>query len=124
MARIIPSTVKNFHGTQGEQKVFFALWGLPDDIVIIHSFRWLHPGYHRNVSARVGVQGEGDFVIFDPAQGIMVIEVKGGEIWCERGEWRQRNRATCARLPGLVRSALATRKLATAAVRLWCQGQA
>ena len=24
----------------------------------------------------------------------MVIEVKGGNVWCERGEWRQRNRKT------------------------------
>jgi hypothetical protein len=24
----------------------------------------------------------------------MVVEVKGGDVWCERGEWRQRNRTT------------------------------
>jgi AAA domain len=33
-------------------------------------------------------------VLFDPARGVMVVEVKGGDVWCERGEWRQRNRKT------------------------------
>jgi hypothetical protein len=94
MATMIPSSVKNFHGSKGEQDVFLALRALPDEVIIIHSFRWLHPGKHRSVAAQVGVQGEGDFVLFDPSQGIMVIEVKGGHIWCERGEWRQRNRKT------------------------------
>jgi hypothetical protein len=96
MATMIPSKVKNFHGSKSEELVFLALRGLPDGITIIHSFRWLHPGKHRSVTAQVGAQGEGDFVLFDPTRGIMVIEVKGGDIWCERGEWRQRNRATGA----------------------------
>ena len=39
-------------------------------------------------------QGEGDFVLVDPARGILVVEVKGGNIWCEQGEWFQQNRNT------------------------------
>src|SRR4051812_36394353 len=73
MATLIPSSVKNFHGSKGEQDVFRALRALPDGIIIIHSFRWLHPGKHRSVTAQVGAQGEGDFVLLDPSQGIMVI---------------------------------------------------
>ena len=96
MAKMIPSTVRDFHESRGEEKVFFALRSLPDSITVIHSFRWLHPGKHRKVLAKVGPQGEGDFIVFDPSRGLMVIEVKGGEIWCERGEWRQRNRRTGA----------------------------
>jgi hypothetical protein len=96
MATMIPSTVKDFHGSKGEEIVFLALRRLPEGNTIIHSFRWLHPGGHRSVTTHVGAQGEGDFVVFDPKQGIMVIEVKGGDIWCERGEWRQRNRKTGA----------------------------
>src|SRR5436309_2718310 len=96
MATMIPSSVKNFHGSKGEEDVFQALRALSDRVTVIHSFRWLHPGKHRSVTAQVGAQGEGDFVLFDPSQGIMVVEVKGGEIWCERGEWRQRNRKTGA----------------------------
>lgn len=94
MATMIPSTVKDFHGSKGEENVFQALRSLPDAFTVIHSFRWLHPGKHRGTSDSVRAQGEGDFVIFDPHQGLIVIEVKGGEIWCERGEWRQRNRKT------------------------------
>lgn len=94
MATMIPSSVKNFHGSKGEADVFQALRALPDGVTVIHSFRWLHPGKHRGVTGQLGAQGEGDFVLFDPNQGIMVVEVKGGEIWCERGEWRQRNRRT------------------------------
>jgi hypothetical protein len=91
---MIPSSVKNFHGSKGEENVFLALRALPDEVTVIHSFRWLHPGQHRSTNAQVGAQGEGDFVLFDPRRGVMVIEVKGGDIWCERGEWRQQNRRT------------------------------
>lgn len=92
MARMIPSTPRDFHGSRGEERVFYALRGLPDEVTVIHSFRWLHPG--QPVSARLVAQGEGDFVLFDPSRGVVVIEVKGGDIWCENGEWRQRNRRT------------------------------
>lgn len=92
MARMIPSNARDFHGSLGEERVFCALRTLPDEVTVIHSFRWLHPG--RPVSTRLVAQGEGDFVLFDPSRGIMVIEVKGGEIWCANGEWRQRNRRT------------------------------
>ena len=74
---MIPSAVKNFHGSKGEEKVYNALRSLPDSITVIHSFRWLHPGKQRRVYTRVGTQGEGDFVLFDPNQGVLVIEVKG-----------------------------------------------
>jgi hypothetical protein len=94
MATMIPATVRDFHGSKGEQSVFQALRSLPDGITVIHSLRWLHAGKHRGVVANSRAQGEGDFVLFDPSQGIIVFEVKGGEIWCERGEWRQRNRST------------------------------
>jgi len=91
---MIPSTVRDFHGSQGEERVFHALRGLPDEITVIHSFRWLHPGAARGITAKMGAQGEGDFVLFDPAEGVLVVEVKGGDVWCEGGEWRQRNRRT------------------------------
>ncbi len=94
MARMIPATPRDFHGSRGEERVFRALRALPDDIVVIHSFRWLHPGNAHKLARYLNAQGEGDFVIFDPNRGVMVVEVKGGEIWCERGEWKQRNRLT------------------------------
>ena len=94
MARMIPPAPRDFHGSPGEERVFRALRSLPDEVVVIHSFRWLHPGNARALTRHLGAQGEGDFVLFDPARGVMVVEVKGGDIWCQRGEWRQRNRKT------------------------------
>jgi hypothetical protein len=44
MARMIPAIPKDFHGSKGEERVFRALRSLPDEIIVIHSFRWLHPG--------------------------------------------------------------------------------
>jgi hypothetical protein len=94
MAKMIPSDRREFHGSKGEERAFSALRSLPDTITIIHSFRWLHPGNFRGFRGNFEAQGEGDFVLFDPAQGVMVIEVKGGDIWCDSGEWQQRNRNT------------------------------
>src|SRR5262245_27773934 len=94
MACMLPKNPPDFHGSLGEERIFQALCSLPNEVVVIHSFRWLHPGDARIFTRHLGAQGEGDFVLFDPAQGVMVLEVKGGEVWCERGEWRQRNRRT------------------------------
>jgi hypothetical protein len=94
MARMIPKSPPDFHGSVGEERVFRSLRSLPDNIVVIHSFRWLHPGNASVLTRHLKAQGEGDFVLFDPARGVMVVEVKGGEVWCEGGEWRQRNRRT------------------------------
>jgi hypothetical protein len=78
----------------GEERLFRALRTLPDEITVMHSFRWVHPGNARLITRHFAAQGEGDFVLFDPARGILVVEVKGGEIWCEAGQWKQRNRRT------------------------------
>lgn len=94
MARMIPATVRDFHGSEGEERAFYALRGLPEEVTVIHSFRWLHPGGARGVNTKMRAQGEGDFVLFDRTKGVLVIEVKGGDVWCESGEWHQRNRRT------------------------------
>jgi hypothetical protein len=94
MARMIPATPPDFHGSPGEERIFRALRMLPDEVVVIHSLRWLHPGNARALTRNLSAQGEGDFVLLDPAQGVMVVEVKGGNVWCEQGEWRQQNRRT------------------------------
>ena len=94
MARMIPESPADFHDSLGEKRVFRALRTLPAHVVVIHSFRWLHPGNARALVRNLPSQGEGDFVLFDPTQGVMVVGVKGGDIWCEEGEWHQRNRKT------------------------------
>jgi hypothetical protein len=58
MARMIPACPKDFHGSKGEERVFRALRALSDDITVIHSFRWLHPGCARLMSRHLGAQGE------------------------------------------------------------------
>ena len=94
MAIMVPSDVKYFNGSEGEEKVYSALQdGLSNSVTVFYSFRWLHPGEHRGVeNDRIDAQGEGDFVLFDPTKGIIVIEVKGGYVWCGEGQWYQRNR--------------------------------
>jgi hypothetical protein len=91
---MIPTSVPDFHGSKGEELLFQALRALPANITVIHSLRWVHPGNARSLVRNIGVQGEGDFVIFDPRRGILVVEVKGGRVWCARGEWFQQNRKT------------------------------
>ena len=90
MARMIPPDPPSFNQSLGEERVFRALRTLPDEITVIYSFRWLHPGRRQMLTEPLKAQGEGDFVLFDPRRGILVIEVKGGEVWCERGRWLQR----------------------------------
>ena len=94
MARMIPSDPPGFNQSPGEERVFKALRALPDEITVIYSFRWIHPGRRRMQTESLKAQGEGDFVLFDPRRGVLVVEVKGGEVWCEQGRWFQRNRRT------------------------------
>ncbi len=96
MARMIPSDPPSFNQSLGEERVFKALQTLPDEITVIYSLRWIHPGHQRMPTEPLNAQGEGDFVLFDPRRGVLVVEVKGGEVWCDRGRWFQKNRKTGA----------------------------
>lgn len=96
MARMIPPTPPSFNESLGEERVFEALRTLSDEITVIYSLRWIHPGRRRMLAEPLKAQGEGDFVLFDPHRGVLVVEVKGGEVWCEGGRWLQRNRRTGA----------------------------
>ena len=91
---MLPSNPPSFNRSRGEERVFKALRKLPDEITVIYSFRWIHPGSRRIVREPLKAQGEGDFVLFDPRRGILVVEVKGGEVWCDGGLWFQKNRKT------------------------------
>ena len=95
MAIMVPSDPKDFNST-AEKDAYLALQhSLPNSVTVFYSLRWLHPGEERGVNDEgKNAQGEGDFVIFDPAKGIMVIEVKGGDIWWEQGQFFQTNRGT------------------------------
>lgn len=84
MPEFIPPIPKNFHGSMGEKIVYEAFQTLPDHCIIFHSFAWTE---EENKSFRK--QGETDFLIYDPTRGILVIEVKSGEIKVENEEWFQ-----------------------------------
>lgn len=86
MARFIPPMPDSFNGSIGEEKVFTALRILDNSYTVFHSFSWIGLGNR--------TEGEADFVIIHPQKGIMVIEVKSGEIEYKDGQWVQTNTLT------------------------------
>lgn len=86
MAKFIPAIPESFNGSIGEEKAFGALRLLDNTYTVFHSFNWI------GVADRT--QGEADFVIIHPQKGIMVVEVKAGEIEYKDGEWLQTNTLT------------------------------
>lgn len=71
---------------QSEFEVLKALSRLADDWLIFHSVRWQ--------SLRAGRQGDGeaDFVVAHRLHGILVLEVKGGDIGIKTGQWQSVDR--------------------------------
>lgn len=64
--------------SRGEERVFNSLRdNLDNKWLVCHSWRWLP---HSSNQRTWKDQGEGDFVLFHPECGIIVIEVKGGTI--------------------------------------------
>lgn len=88
MARMYPSKVQNFHGSQGEKQVFEALQTLSNEYTVFYSYRWLG-SYKQRRS-----EGEADFLVLHPKKGILSIEVKAGGISYRDGQWIQTNRNT------------------------------
>lgn len=87
---MIPDTPIDFNKSQGEKEVFNALKELEDKFYVFHSVRWI-TSHKTQLRA---VQGEADFAIFHPENGLLVIEVKSGLIRCSGRYWYQTNRAT------------------------------
>ncbi|MGE0490484.1 MAG: NERD domain-containing protein [Vulcanimicrobiota bacterium] len=65
-----------------ERKVWDALGALPTGWHVFHSVAWFDEGQ----------DGEADFVILHPEHGLAVLEVKGGGIEVDRGQWYSVNR--------------------------------
>ena len=86
MAKFIPAVPESFNGSIGEEKAFEALRLLDDTYTVFHSFNW--------IGLEDRTQGEADFVIIHPQKGIMVVEVKAGEIEYKGGQWLQTNTLT------------------------------
>jgi hypothetical protein len=81
MARLIPKIAPQEISNVGERDVAIALTTqLPDEVIIYHSYPWLKPD-RNDWSGKVTLrEGEADFVIVHPKGGILVLEVKGGDI--------------------------------------------
>lgn len=88
MATFIPDVKPDdFNNSPGEKEVYEALKLLGKEYTVFYSLSWISIGNDRTI-------GEADFVIFHPVQGIMVIEVKSGEIEYKNNTWIQTNRNT------------------------------
>lgn len=86
MAVFIPSLPEDFNSSYGEEKVYISLRSLDNNYVVFHSFSWV--GINKRTI------GEADFVVMHRTKGIMVIEVKSGEIEYKDGTWYQTNMKT------------------------------
>lgn len=85
MAVFIPSSKpEDFNNSYGEMKVYEALRSLSDQYVVFYSLSWVGINENRII-------GEADFVVLHPDKGVLVIEVKSGEIEYKNGEWIQTN---------------------------------
>lgn len=74
MARMIPQTLSTTTRSYAEKKMFAILEKeLDDDYVVFHSAWWQAVKY-------VIEDREGDFIIVHPQRGILILEVKGGNI--------------------------------------------
>lgn len=87
MARLFPKINPSEIENPGERKVAQALVEqLPSRVEVYHSFHWMGDGRRGTV-----VEGECDFVVLDPENGLLFVEVKGGSLDFdpERMEWHR-----------------------------------
>jgi hypothetical protein len=71
-----------------EKVVYRALRDqLSNQYVVLHSYPWLRP--ERDGTLR---EGEADFVILHQEKGMLVLEVKGGELRYQQGTWERKKK--------------------------------
>jgi len=81
MARLVPKVDLDAIAVKPERDVARALVaGLGNDCVVYHSHPWLRLERGDRGRREVLQEGETDFVVVDPARGLLVLEVKGGDI--------------------------------------------
>ncbi len=74
MARFIPVINLEQISNPSERKVASLLANhLSDQVNVIHSFNWVHKR-----DSGILVEGECDFIVLDPHNGLLFVEVKGG----------------------------------------------
>ncbi|MCH7688167.1 MAG: NERD domain-containing protein, partial [Planctomycetes bacterium] len=81
MARLIPKIAPQDISNVGERDIAIALVEqLPDECIVYHSYPWLRADRNDRTKKVTLREGEADFVIVHPKAGILILEVKGGEI--------------------------------------------
>ncbi len=81
MARLIPEIPIADIENKSERDVARALvdW-LPSDVWVLHSYPWLRPDRNDRTGKKTLREGEVDFLVLWPDLGLLVLEVKGGEV--------------------------------------------
>ena len=88
MAIMIPHECDLSQRPMSEQIVFEELKKrLPDSWYVFHSFDYITRDLNRKIW-----DGEIDFLLYHPKQGILILEVKGGAISYRYGHWYQEDR--------------------------------
>ena len=89
MAKMLPPIDPSEIRHESEIPVYLALRdSLPNEYTVLHSFHFFRP-HARKSTLR---EAEADFVITHPRQGMLVLEVKGGDrIRYEQGRWTREN---------------------------------
>lgn len=84
MAKMYPNNLNAFNPTISEQKVFDALRNqLPEDYSVFYSVSW-----SEGQNGIIKSNSEIDFIIIDPRNGFICVEVKGGKgVNIKDGEW-------------------------------------
>ena len=86
MAKMLPAQYDASTASAAERRLFELLKHDPDskEWIVLHSLGLSRRG--------VKPYGEIDFVVLIPAMGVFCLEVKGGRISCQNGEWTTTNR--------------------------------
>ncbi len=82
MAIMIPSFPYGFKPESHEDEMFRSLQRLPNNYYVFYSFLL------GDIINGTWKEKEIDFLIYNRKLGIMVIEAKAGQVWCDKGIWR------------------------------------
>jgi len=88
MALLIPKVSPADILNAGEREVAKALVEqLPDDCIVYHSYPWLRANRDHKEGKATLREGETDFVIVHPRGGLLILEVKGGDVRSDGQKW-------------------------------------
>ena len=82
MATMIPSFPYGFKPESHEDEMFSSLQKLPNKYYVFYSF------LIGDIINGTWKEKEIDFLIYHQDLGIMIIEAKAGQVWCDKGIWR------------------------------------